>query len=313
MTNAPHSTPTVTTFAGTGGLAITRYAWLPTGHAKAAVVIAHGLSEHALRYGAFAAALNAAGYAAYASDHRGHGATAGGVAKLGDSGPDGWNATLDDIARVVAFARGEHPGKPVFLFGHSMGSVLAQRFIQQHGTDVAGAVLSGSFGSIDHLDAVLQVADEAAAGAAAAHPSDLQPAMFAGFNAAFDAKTGFEWLSRDDVEVRTYVDDPFCGFPLTNGSLAAMLHGFDDAWKPEHEARVPATLPLLFIAGDADPAGAATGNLQALVERYRANGSEDLTLTLYPNARHELLNECEPERSAAVREIVAWLDEHATA
>ena len=299
------------TFAGDDGIAVALHAWVPFGDAKAVVVVAHGLAEHATRYGELADALVDAGYAMYASDHRGHGATAGDVAKLGDTGADGWNTTLRDLARVVAIARDAHPAKPLFFFGHSMGSILAQRFVQLHGAELAGAIFCGSFGSIDHLDAVLQMADGAATGTAAHAPSALQPQMFAGFNAGFAPKTGFEWLSRDEAEVQKYVDDPYCGFLLTNGSMATMLHGFADAWRTENEAHVPDDLPILVIAGAADPAGAATGNLAALVDRYRANGVRDLTFTLYPDDRHEILNEL--DRATVLHDLLAWLDVHVPA
>ena len=275
------------------------------------MILAHGLAEHSARYEDLARAFADAGFTTYASDHRGHGVTAGAVAKLGDSGPDGWNATLSDLARVADLARAEHPGTPLFFFGHSMGSILAQRFVQTHGAQLAGAVFCGSFGGIEHLDAVLQMADGAAAGDAATAPSVLQPQMFAGFNAAFEAKTGFEWLSRDDAEVMKYVNDPYCGFPLTNGSMAVMLHGFADAWRAENEALVPLELPLLVVAGEADPAGAATGNLAALVDRYRAHGERDLTFTLYRDDRHEILNEL--DRSTVRADIVRWLEAHVPA
>ena len=296
-------------FTASDGTQVALRAWMPLGDAKAAVVIAHGLAEHGARYGPFADALVDAGYAVYASDHRGHGATAGDPEKAGDIGHDGWNATLDDLRRVLEIARAAHPAKPVFFFGHSMGSVLAQRVIQTDGDALAGAVLCGTFGSIDQLDAILGMADGAAAGAAGAEKSVLQVQMFSGFNAPFEPKTtGFEWLSRDEEQVRRYVEDPYCGFPLTNASMATMLHGFADAWRADNEATVKAELPILIIAGERDPAGAATGSLQGLADRYRARGARDLTVTLYPDDRHEILNELDRERVFA--DVVAWLDAH---
>jgi alpha-beta hydrolase superfamily lysophospholipase len=133
--------------------------------------------------------------------------------------------------------------------------------------------------------------------------------MFAGFNAPFEPKTtGFEWLSRDAAMVRAYADDPLCGFPLTNAAMASMLHGFANAWRAENEAHVPKTLPILVVAGADDPAGAATGSLQALVDRYRSLGVADLSVSLYPGARHEILNET--NRDHVYRDLIAWFDAH---
>jgi alpha-beta hydrolase superfamily lysophospholipase len=190
-----------------------------------------------------------------------------------------------------------------------MGSIVAQRFVQQHGDELAGAVFCGTFGSIESLEGVLKMAEAVAQGEAAGAPSVLQPQMFSGFNARFEPKTtGFEWLSRDASEVAKYAADPLCGFSLTNGSFAQMLHGFADAWKPENEAHVPTALPILIVAGENDPAGAATGSVAALAERYRALGVADLTVTIYPDDRHELLNELDRDRVEA--DLVAWFEAH---
>jgi alpha-beta hydrolase superfamily lysophospholipase len=302
-------TSSLSSFAAKDGAVVALYEWQPSGEPKAIVVLAHGLAEHAARYGDFASALTLRGYAVYGSDHRGHGATAGAIANLGDTGPDGWNATIHDLHDVVARAHAAYPSIPIFFFGHSMGSVLAQRFIETYGGELTGAILCGTFGNIEHLETVLQMADGAAAGAAASLPSELQPQMFAGFNIAFEPKTtGFEWLSRDEVEVQKYVDDPYCGFLLNNASMAAMLHGFADAWRAENEATVRPDLPILIIAGADDPAGGATGSVEALADRYRALGVRDVRVTLYPQDRHEILNEL--DREAVRTDVVAWLDAH---
>jgi alpha-beta hydrolase superfamily lysophospholipase len=291
------------------GASIPAYSWRPPGDAKALVTIAHGLSEHAARYDAFANALTSAGYAVYAEDHRGHGAHARENGSLGDFGAAGYEAIVEDLAVVCDAARTAHPNTPLFFFGHSMGSVLAQRFVQVHGKELAGAVFCGTFGAIDGLDAILGMADAAAQGTAGSEPSTLQGQMFAGFNTPFEPKTtGFEWLSRDKTMVRAYADDPLCGFPLTNAAMASMLHGFANAWNPENEAHVPKALPVLVVAGADDPAGAATGSLQALVARYRSLGVADLSVSLYPDARHEILNET--NRDDVYRDLIAWFDAH---
>ncbi|HEV2641620.1 MAG TPA: alpha/beta fold hydrolase, partial [Candidatus Elarobacter sp.] len=184
---------------------------LPAETTKAAVVVAHGMAEHAARYGRFADALAAAGYAVYAPDHRGHGRTAGGDENLGWAGADGWNAMLRDLDRLSALVRELHPGTPLVLFGHSMGSVLAQRFAQLHGDRLAGLILSGTFGAAPNIGAGIAAASALRLLRGDRAPSSLQRTMFAGFNKPFaPGRTGFEWLSRDDAEVQTYADDPRC-------------------------------------------------------------------------------------------------------
>ncbi len=282
---------------------------LPDGAPKAAVVIAHGMAEHAARYGRFADALAARAYAVYAPDHRGHGRTAGGDDRLGWAGPDGWNAMLRDLDRLTALVGERHPGAPLILFGHSMGSVLAQRFAQLHGERLAGLILSGTFGAAPNIGAGIAAANALRLLRGDRAPSGLQRTMFAGFNKAFAPQhTGFEWLSRDQTEVQKYADDPRCGFTFSNGLLVDMLRGYVQTWQPKNERRIPAALPVLFFSGALDPVGGNTRAVRALAERYRALGLRDVQVTFYPDARHEMLNET--NRDEVVRDVLAWLDAH---
>ncbi len=303
-----HETSASTFNLPSDGIALVVDRWAPDGPAKASVVVAHGMAEHAARYARFGTALAAQGYAVYAPDHRGHGRTAGGDDRLGWAGPDGWNAIVGDLGRLIAHVREEHPGKPLFLFGHSMGSMLAQRVAQLHGAHLAGLILSGTTGSAPNLGAGIAAARAAALLRGNRAPSALQRVMFADFNKPFAPRAGFEWLSRDADEVRAYVDDPRCGFTFSNGLLLDMLRGYAATWKPQNERRLPATLPVLMFAGELDPVGRKTVAVTQLAERYRALGLRDVETTFYPGARHETLNET--NRDEVTRDVVVWLDAH---
>jgi alpha-beta hydrolase superfamily lysophospholipase len=289
-----------------GGPAVTVRSWRPDEKAIGVVVIAHGAAEHGGRYERFAQSLNDRGYAVYASDHRGHGGTAAG--RLGVAGADGWNGTIRDVAAVLEHARSENPGLPIFLFGHSMGSVVAQRFIQLHGSELAGVILSGSVFGLPAIDVVIEISKDAARGDGADQPSAIFGEMFAGFNAPFEARTGFEWLSRDQAEVQKYVDDPACGFPFSNGMLADFLSGWEVAWDPKNDKTVPRALPMLIFSGDQDPVGENTVGVKRLAERYRKLGLTDVELVFYPGARHEMLNET--NRDEVEADVADWLDKH---
>jgi alpha-beta hydrolase superfamily lysophospholipase len=297
--------PSTFTFRNADGGDIFVYRWLPTTEEKASVLIVHGLAEHAGRYDRFAHALNAAGYAVYAADNRGHGRSAL-PGKLGDGGHDPWNGTERDLAQLEGIIRSKS-SKPLFLFGHSLGSAFAQRFSELHGADLSGTILSGTFGVVPNLPAVIGQIDAGAAGAGALQKT-IAPSLFATYNKPFENRTGFEWLSRDPAEVDKYVHDPLCGFAVTNEYVAAIFHGFADTWDPANEAKIPVTLPILIMGGDADPVGANTVSVLALADRYDAHGSKDLHVTFYPGGRHEMLNEI--NRDVVTADVIAWLNEH---
>jgi alpha-beta hydrolase superfamily lysophospholipase len=300
---------TTLTFRNEAGTEVAVRRWLPAGEVRAIVVIVHGLAEHSARYGRFAEALAARGYAVYAPDLRGHGRTAGGAETLGWAGPDGWNGMLSDVAKVLDLARAEQPGRPVVLFGHSMGSFLAQRFAQLHGRDeLAGLILSGTSGSAPGIDAGIIASRLLSIGPNARHHSPLAKAVFAGFNKPFaPGRTGFEWLSRDEAEVQRYVDDPWSGFAISNRFFTDMLVGEREAWTRQNELRLPRDLPVLLFAGDHDPVGRDGAGVTELTERYRRLGIRDVRETLYPEGRHEMLNET--NRDQVTADVIAWIDE----
>jgi alpha-beta hydrolase superfamily lysophospholipase len=302
-----HDTSASTFTFTNDGLEIAGEQRLPGAPPKGVVIVAHGMAEHAARYRRFGDELAARGYAVYVPDHRGHGRTAGGDDRLGWAGAGGWSGMLRDLDRLAGLARERHPGVPLILFGHSMGSVLAQRFAQLHGDQLAGLILSGTFGAARNIGAGIAVASVLRLLCGDRAPSPLQRTMFAGFNKGFaPQRTGFEWLSRDDAEVRTYADDPRCGFTFSNRLLVDMLRGYAETWKPANERRVPAALPVLFFSGARDPVGGNTRAVTALAERYRALGLRDVQVTFYPDGRHEMLNET--NRDEVVRDVLAWLD-----
>jgi alpha-beta hydrolase superfamily lysophospholipase len=131
------------TFVASDGTSLHVYEWRPEDAARAAVEIAHGMGEHALRYEEVARSLCDAGYAVYAPDLRGHGRTAASDL-LGDLGEDGWNRCVQDLREINDLIAAEHPDVPRILLGHSMGSLLAQQYLCEHGESLSAAVLSGS-------------------------------------------------------------------------------------------------------------------------------------------------------------------------
>ena len=295
------------TFKDPDGFEVFVYKWSPSYRPRAVVQIAHGGVEHALRYQRLAEILNGEGYVVYANDHRAHGKTAGTLDKAGKAGTDGWNGIVRDFKQLTDIIRVEDPGLPIFVLGHSLGSIVAQQYMEQYGDGVAGVILSGTFGTLGDTTEVSAAIDLAIETEGLDAPSMVIIEMFGAFNEPFAGDTGFEWLSRDTEEVQKYVNDPWCGtFPLSNEFVRDFFDGMAEIWKPENEAKIPTSLPVYVISGAKDPAGGFTESAQLLVDRYRALGLEDLTCKFYPDARHEILNEI--NRNEVHADILAWLN-----
>jgi alpha-beta hydrolase superfamily lysophospholipase len=273
------------TVATADGIELQTFRWAPEGSPRAVVQVQHGLAEHAARYRRFGQALTSAGYLVYAPDGRGSGRTAAG--RYGEWGPDGWPGWVEDLAQLNTRIRQDNPALKVALFGHSMGSFASQQYVLDHSGDIDALVLSGTT-EVSGLAAMLD--------------SD-EPADLSAFNAPFENRTGYEWLSRDESEVDAYVADEACGFaaPKLTG-IATVAQAAD----PERLAGIRADLPILLVSGTDDPLAGGGAAVELVAQRYRDAGVRDVQAILYPGARHELLNET--NRDEVTAEVLAFLD-----
>ena len=217
------------------GHAIFTRVWRPEAPPRAVVQIVHGLAEHSRRYARLAEALTEAGFAAYAHDHRGHGPNCapedlGFVAEQ-----DGWRKLLDDIEDVAARIGAEYPSTPRVFLGHSMGSFLGQTYIAEHGGELAAAALSGTAGPAPAMLGLgrLVIAVEALRLGRRGKSALVQALLFGAQNQAFKpARTPFDWLSRDPVEVDVYIADPCCGFAISCQLANDLAHGLGSLASP---------------------------------------------------------------------------------
>jgi len=272
------------TFTDAEGVEIHTWRW-DAEHPRGVVELLHGLGEYATRYEPLARDLVAAGWTVRALDYRGHGATGmaqwhGDVAKLGHLGPGGVRATLAGIRRFTDDVRAEHGALPLVLLGHSMGSLFAQMLLNRDATPWDGVVLSGTaYRTLRHMNS-----------------GDLNKPF------RVPGGTGAEWLSRDPAVAGAFVADP-----LTFDARTIQLYGLLDALRLlGTPRRLAKDLPLLIQIGSDDTLGGPR-SATLLAEAYRGRGGlTDVTLDIYPGARHEVYNET--DRAEVVADLVAWLE-----
>jgi len=294
-------------FTASDGVRLLGRRWLTDGRPRAVVQIAHGLAEHSARYARLAAQLNAAGYAVYASDLRGHGGSCD-PADLGHfADTDGWAKASSDLWTLNRQIAAEQPGVPIVFLGHSLGSFLVRQFMAERSPALAGVVLSGSNGKpppIAALGRLIARAERLRLGKRGKSRLIFQM-WFGEFNKPFKpARTEFDWLSRDPAEVDAYVADQLCGFPFTTQLAIDVLDALPFLSSPTSLARIRKDLPLYIFSGERDPVGA---NIHGLIDALKAAGFKRLTTRIYPGARHETLNET--NREEVTRDLIAWLDD----
>lgn len=296
------------------GVPIALYEWPAPAAPKAVVQIAHGLAEHAARYDRLARALTQAGYAVFASDHRGHGKSARGPSELGFFGEhDGFQRLVNDQAAVNYELGLRHPELPRVLLGHSFGSFISQAYLFEHAHSVNAVILSGTTSANR-----LMVAPGLGLARALRIPLGprgksklLQQLTFGAYNDAFKPnRTEYDWLSRDPAEVDKYVADPLCGFDNSVQGWIDLLGGLLYIRSSERQRKLPKDLPIYLMSGTADPVGDMGKGPTRLAQQYAAAGLTRVKLNLYPSARHELFNET--NRAQVTSELIAWLDDALT-
>ncbi|MEK1853886.1 MAG: alpha/beta hydrolase [Phyllobacterium sp.] len=276
--------------------------------ARAIVQINHGVSEHSLRYNRFAQFLNGQGFHVYAHDHRGHGLTkapgapAGRFAQAG--GP---RHVLDDMDAINDLARNRHPGLPLIMFGHSMGGLVALNYVLKHPDKVdAAAIWNANFsaGFLGRLAQAILRAERMFLGSDV--PSMVLPKLtFQDWGRSINnARTASDWLSRDPDEVDAYLADPLSGW---NPTVSMWRDIFDFIFTGSDDtllAKVRRDLPFNLVGGAEDPATAKGKAVKDLENRMRKLGFTHVTTTIYPDTRHEGLNEI--NREVITQDFAKW-------
>jgi alpha-beta hydrolase superfamily lysophospholipase len=286
------STPKRFQFESTDGLSIACVKWGGHHDVRGVVQIAHGLGEHMGRYAELAEKLVEGDFVVYGNDHRGHGLTAKPSGSFGEFGPGGFGQLVEDMVSLRVIAKDEHRGKPYILLGHSLGSFAAQQFVLDHGHSIDGLALSGS----GTLDGLARVAQSLPPG------EDAMKLM----NAPFEpARTPFDWLSRDNAEVDSFINDPLCFQSLKPESMQSFIDAFPRLADPSELRKLPEDIPIYIFSGGEDPVGQRLEGVRVLIERYRSAGLTSITHDFYSGGRHEMLHET--NRRDVVTNLLVWM------
>lgn len=276
---------------------------------RAVVQISHGMCEYIGRYDDFAAFLCAQGYAVCGNDHLGHGTTADGgtVGYFADRG--GAELVLEDLHSMNRIAHENFPGLPVILFGHSMGSFFARWYASRWPDTIDGLVICGTGGPNPLGGVGLVLTSLLTRLRGAKHRSKLiNELAFGSYLRRFpDAKTPYDWISRDEEIVRTYAADRKCTFIFTVSGFHDLMTALKAVSSQQWANALPKQLPVLVISGDMDPVGDYGKGVRIVHGWLKKAGLKDLSMILYPGARHELVNEtC---RAQVYDDLRCWLDQ----
>ena len=282
--------------------------WMPEGQPKAVLQILHGIAEHVQRYDDFANYLTSQGYVVVAEDHMGHG---GSIGEEGIRGyfHGGWFAAVDDSMRLMKDTMAEYPDVPYILFGHSMGSFMARTILAKYpDSGISAAIICGTgWQPTFALPALAKVIDAMGKKTGEEAPNEqLDKMIFGGYTKGIEnVRTPKDWLTRDSKIVDAYIADPLCGFVASSGLLRDMMLGIHYIQQPKHIHNMKKHLPVFFIAGDKDPVGANGKGVKQAAQAFKKAGMVNVALKLYPDCRHEILNEL--NKQEVYEDITGWI------
>lgn len=274
---------------------------------KASILILHGMAEHQKRYESYAQFLVNQGFDVFLYDHRGHGTDK----KLKDLGffsyHKGYQLVIDDAITISQYIEENNRSNKFFLFGHSMGSLIARNVIQTY-DKYNGVILCGTaypsktllLGGLFITSLVKKIKG----------PKYISPYLK---NLLFGSskytrladRTSYDWLSRSNPVVGAYIHDPYCGFVCTSAFYKDLLKITSNASNKKLIRMTRLDIPMFVISGEKDPVGGYTKDIKRLLSTYKKLGFTNIAYKLYPDCRHELLNELNKEE--VYSDINHWL------
>ena len=279
----------------------------PEGEIRAVLQIVHGMQEYVGRYEDFASFLCGHQIAVVGHDHLGHGLTSPKEDRgyFGDEG--GMEKVLSYMEQTTRWAEERFPENPLFLMGHSMGSLFSRYYLTYAGAHFSGAIIMGT--AYQEWPAVW--AGKLLSGflRKVKGPRYVSPLLCqlvnGNMNRKFEGQGKNAWLSKDLLSVEKYNQDELCQFPFTCGAYYEMFRLLGLLKKKEGMERIPKELPILVTSGKEDP----VGNFGHGVKKaYRDFSSVclDCTLKLYETGRHELINEV--EKQEVYEDLLKWIE-----
>lgn len=279
---------------------------------KGIIQISHGMIEHIGRYEETAGYLAKKGYIVVGHDHLGHGQTVVSEDELGYfPGEQPSRLLVEDLHQITLEMKKRFPKLPFFLLGHSMGSLLARRYIMTYGNELDGVLILGTgrmnwfvlqFGKL-FVKFLTWIKGEKY------HSPVVEFIIFGAYNNRFgEDRFGKEWLTKDEKLKEAYVSDAKCQFTFSLNGIRMLIDTVLFIQKKENMKKIPLALPIIFMAGTEDPFGEYGRGVNGIYEAYQKLGLTDVKIQMYDNDRHEILHET--DREDVCENIVKWLDCH---
>lgn len=300
------------TFGSSNGIDDIAYSvYVPQEAPGAVLQIAHGMSEHFGRYEEFAGFLAERGIIVCGNDHLGHGGSVSSAENLGYFGnKKGWEYLVDDMHLLTMRIKKEFGAIPYFLLGHSLGSLLARAYLSKYGDELSGCIIMGTSDKNSKtvlgkplMKAICRLKGEKY------RSRLLYSIAFGNYNKRYKKGCSrLAWMSQDSQVLAQFKADPMCNFILTVAGFMDLTDVLLFVSRPEWAHEVPKEVPLYLVSGDMDPVGDYGKGVQQVYKALLEAKVKELSMKLYPDDRHEILNE--PHKETVYRDILCWLEKY---
>lgn len=284
--------------------------YIPEGTPKAILQISHGMCEYIGRYDSFMGYMAQQGFIVAGNDHLGHGDSSE-EADYGFFGEkDGYIHFIEDLHQMTVIVKQEYGDLPCFLLGHSMGSFIARLYLSKYGSELDGAIICGTGGPNPMAGIGIRLAGRTCRKKGPRFRSKVLDKMaFGSFNKKCKpCRTSKDWLTRDTAIVDQYLNDPKCMFLFTAAGFRDLLTLSSRANSKQWYESLSTDLPILLIAGDSDPVGNYGKGVKKVFRNLQKQGVRDVSMILYPEGRHEILNEI--NRQQVFENTENWIKKH---
>lgn len=275
---------------------------------KAVIQVIHGMCEYFGRYKEFSNFMTANGYAVAGDDHLGHGRTAENEDERGFFGENnGWRFLVRDEKRMTDILRRRFPDTPIIIFGHSMGSFIARLYMSWYSDGISGALFMGTSSGVPKGAANAAVKLLESAAGTKTHLNSGQQMFYNFLTRRVPDKTGeLDWITRDKEKTQFFRNDPLGDFAFTTGAYRDLVKLLSEVSSHDWAYSLPKDMPIMLMGGEEDPIGDYGKGVRRVYRRLLKAGMENVSIRLYVDARHELINEL--NRQEVYEDILKWTD-----
>ncbi len=280
---------------------------IPDTEIKGIFQISHGMAEHKERYYDFMKYLSSDGYITIINDHRGHGKSIKTNEDLGFFYDNNAEFIVEDLHQITNYIKNKYPDKKIILLGHSMGSLVVRKYIKKYDADIHKLIVCGSPSNNPFTNIAIFITNVLEKIKENKYRSKfIQNLAFGSYNKSLEnAKSINSWICANEETVKEYDKDSLCGFIFTLNGFKNLFKLVKDVYSKKNWNINNKKLPIFFIAGEKDPVIINKKEWIKSQEFLKKLGYENIEGKLYPNLRHEILNE--KEKSKIYEDILNFI------